>query len=123
MRKDKRGDLAYAIAKLNLAAATAPTNADIFVNLGNAYRKSRDGGQAATNYMKAAQVNASSGLPYYRLAMLYKTQRNWDIVAQNLDKAIKADPRFAPAPRLKNKQNHVLSHDVFLLMYIPNHVP
>jgi Flp pilus assembly protein TadD len=49
------GDPAYAIAKLNAAAQLAPNNADIYINLGNAYRKSKDGGQAVTAYIKAAQ--------------------------------------------------------------------
>ncbi|MFN2457785.1 MAG: tetratricopeptide repeat protein [Chitinophagaceae bacterium] len=95
--KDKRGDLNYAIAKLQQAAQAAPNNPDVFMNLGNAYRKKHEGGQAATNYIKASQLNTSSALPYYRLAMLYKTQRNWDIVNANLEKAIQADPKFAPA--------------------------
>lgn len=95
--RDKRGDLDYAIAKLTQAAQAAPNNADIFLNLGNAYRKKHEGGQAATNYMKAAQLNPNFAAPYYQLARLYKTQRNWDVVATNLDKAIKADPKFAPA--------------------------
>ncbi|MBD0294167.1 MAG: tetratricopeptide repeat protein [Flavisolibacter sp.] len=95
--KDKHGDLDYAIAKLQQASQLAPNNADILVALGNAYRKKHEGGQAATQYLKAAQLNPNFALPYYRLAMLYKTQRNWDVVNTNLDKAIKADPKFAPA--------------------------
>src|ERR1700694_1267099 len=50
---NKWGDLDYAIAKLNEAAQLAPNNADVFLNLGNAYRKKRDsgsGGQAITTY-------------------------------------------------------------------------
>jgi tetratricopeptide (TPR) repeat protein len=95
--KDKRGDLDYAIAKLNDAAKLAPNNASIYLNLGNAYRKKHNGGQAITNYMKATQVDAKFAEPYYRMATLYKTQQNWDIVTENLNKAVAADPKFAPA--------------------------
>ncbi len=80
---------------MTAASQAAPNNADIFINLGNAYRKGRDGGQAVTNYMKAAQ--ALPALANYRMALIYQTQRNWDIFNDNLNKAIAADAKFAPA--------------------------
>lgn len=91
------GDIPYAIAKLTQAAQLAPNNAEVFVNLGNAYRKARDGGMAASSYRKAAVANSAFALPYYRLALLYWTQRNWEIVQENLNKAIAIDQKFAPA--------------------------
>jgi tetratricopeptide (TPR) repeat protein len=91
------GDIPYAISKLSAAAQLAPNNADILVNLGNAYRKARDGSSAANHYRKAAQANSAFPLPYYRLALLYWTQRNWEIVQENLNKAIAVDQNFAPA--------------------------
>jgi tetratricopeptide (TPR) repeat protein len=93
--ESKGGDVAYAIAKLNAAATLAPNNPDIFINLGNAYRKGRDGGQAVTNYMKALPANPA--LANYRMALIYQTQRNWDVFDQHLNKAVTADPKFAPA--------------------------
>jgi len=103
---NRAGDLDYAIAKLNEAAQLAPTNADIFLNLGNAYRKKRDsgsGGMAIQNYTKARQVNQSLAIAPYRAGMLYKTQVNyrqpdsWGVVLDNFNAAIAADPKFAPA--------------------------
>jgi Flp pilus assembly protein TadD len=76
----KAGDPAYAVAKLTQAAQLAPTNADIFLNLGNAYRRQQNGGQAVTNYMKAKQLNPKLAIASYRTAKLYQTQNNWDIV-------------------------------------------
>lgn len=99
----KLGDLDYAIAKLNEAAQLAPTNPDIFVNLGNAYRKKGDGGNAVSNYRKATQVNPAYAVGFYRAAKLYQTQTtwrgggNWDVVTDNLKSAITADAKFAPA--------------------------
>ncbi|RYZ21269.1 MAG: tetratricopeptide repeat protein [Chitinophagaceae bacterium] len=90
------GDVAYGLAKLQQAAQLAPTNADIQINLGNAYRRAKEGGQAVKAYTTAA----SNGLPavaYYRMARIYETQRNWDVVTENLNRAIAADPKFAPA--------------------------
>ncbi len=89
----KLGDLDYAIARLNEAAQIAPTNPDIFVNLGNAYRKQHNGGEAVQAYRKAG--NFAPAL--YRTAGIYTSQRNWDAVLENLNASIASDPKFAPA--------------------------
>ena len=93
----KAGDPAYAITKLTEASELANTNADIFVNLGNAYRKAHNGGQAVVNYARARTLNPKSGMGSYRMAKLYQTQNNWDVVTEHLNNAIAADPAFAPA--------------------------
>jgi len=95
----KGGDIAYALQKLTEAAQLAPTNADIQLALGNANRKIQgNGSQAATAYLRAAGLNPKFAVPSYRLAKLYQTQRtNYDAVLENLNKAIAADPTFAPA--------------------------
>jgi tetratricopeptide (TPR) repeat protein len=92
----KAGDIAYAIQKLNEATQLAPTNADAFLALGNAYRKiPGSGSQAATAYLKSIGI-APSAMAYYRLAKLYSTQQNWDVVIENQNKAIALDQKFAP---------------------------
>jgi Flp pilus assembly protein TadD len=97
--RTKHGDLDYAISKLNEAAQLAPANPDIFLNLGNAHRKKHNGSEAVQAYRKA--VNYAPAL--YRTAMLYKTQTSyrqpdsWGVVLDNLNNAINADPKFAPA--------------------------
>ncbi len=93
--ESRTGDIPYAISKLTAASQAAPNNADIYINLGNAYRKARDGGQAVSAYSKAAQWQPA--LAYYRIARIYETQRNWDVFNENLAKAVAADSRFAPA--------------------------
>jgi tetratricopeptide (TPR) repeat protein len=100
----KNGDLNYAITKLTEAAQITPNNPDIFLNLGNAYRKlGNKGGEAVQAYRRAAQVNSAFAIAPYRIAMLYKTQVNyrdpapWTVVLDNLNAAIAADPKFAPA--------------------------
>jgi tetratricopeptide (TPR) repeat protein len=90
---NKLGDLEYAIAKLTEAAQIAPTNPDVFLTLGNAYRKKHNGGEAVQAYRKAG--NYAPAL--YRVAQLYKTQNNWDVVLENLNSVVAADQRFAPA--------------------------
>ncbi len=93
----KAGDLNYAIEKLNAAVGEDGKNPDIYLNLGNAYRKKLDGGQAITAYSKATQINPKFALAFHRMAKLYETQRNWDIYQQYLNSALQADPKFAPA--------------------------
>src|SRR6478672_8094945 len=93
----KAGDVNYAIEKLTAASAAASNNTDILLNLGNAYRKKVEGGQAITAYTKATQINPKFAPAFFRMAKLYETQRNWDIYQQYLNQAIQADPKFAPA--------------------------
>jgi tetratricopeptide (TPR) repeat protein len=89
----KIGDLDFAVAKLNEAAQAAPTNPDVFVTLGNAYRKKHAGGEAVQAYRKAGTYAPA----LYRTASIYKTQRNWDAVIEYLNSAVSADAKFAPA--------------------------
>lgn len=97
--EQNKTDLDYAVSKLNEAAQLAPANPDIQYNLGNAYRKKRDGGAAVQAYMKAG--NYAPAL--YRIGYIYESQKSirqpndWESVLENYNKAIAADPRFAPA--------------------------
>jgi tetratricopeptide (TPR) repeat protein len=77
-----------------------PKNADIALNLGNAYRKKnpgQGGGDAYKNYQLAAQLNPGFAYPYVRIAALFETQQQWDLVLENLNKAIQVDPSFSLA--------------------------
>ena len=93
----KEGDVAYAIDKLKIAAQKDPKNADVFLNLGDAYRRAHEGGQAVTNYDLAVSANPGMARAIYRKAMVYYTQKNWELFTDLLNKAIAADPKFAPA--------------------------
>ena len=98
--KEKTGDINYAVEKLEAAVAKDPANPDIFVNLGMAYLKARPGeggGKAFENYNKAIAANPNFPVPYYRLAKLFESQRNWELYEKYLNDAISKDPRFAPA--------------------------
>lgn len=97
--EENKTDLDYAIAKLNEAAQLQSNNPDIYLNLGNAYRKKREGGNAVQAYNKAG--NFAPAL--YRIGMIYESQRSlrdpndWDIVLDYYNRAVAADPNFAPA--------------------------
>jgi hypothetical protein len=99
--KDKKGgDINYAVEKLEAAAKRDPKNADIMLNLGNAYRKAKPGeagGQAFQSYRRATEIDENFAPAYHRMAQLFNTQRNWDLYEKYLTDAITKDPRFAPA--------------------------
>lgn len=98
--KNKKGDINYAVEKLEAATQKDPKNAEAWLNLGNAYRKARPGeggGKAFESYTKAIEANPNFAPPYYRLAKLFETQRNRDLFEKYLNDAITKDPRFAPA--------------------------
>jgi len=95
----KEGNLDYAVQVLERAIQKDPKNADIALNLGNAYRK-RDvgiGGKAYENYTLASQINPRFAYPYVRISSIYTTQKQWDLVLENLNKAIQVDPSFSLA--------------------------
>lgn len=93
----KSGDIAYAIEKLKIATERDSKNPDIFLNLGDAYRKTHDGGLAVTNYDRALAVNPAFARAEYRKAKIYETQKNWEVFLADLNKTITIDPKFAPA--------------------------
>lgn len=95
----KEGNLDYAVQVLERALQRDPKNADIALNLGNAYRK-RDvgvGGKAYENYKLATDVNPRFAYPWVRIAKIYETQKQWDLVLENLNKAVSVDPNFSLA--------------------------
>ena len=96
----KEGNLTYAVEKLELALQRDPKNADIALNLGNAYRKKdpgQGGGKAYENYKLATQLNPNFAYPYVRIAKLFETQKQWDLFLENLNRAVQVDPSFSLA--------------------------
>lgn len=102
--KEKKGDINFAVQKLEEASQIKIKDqtllADIYVNLGNAYLKAKpgeNGGPAFSSYQKAIEANPNFAVPYYRMAQLFKTQRNWELYEKYLNDAVAKDARFAPA--------------------------
>ncbi len=96
----KDGNLAYAVEKLEMALQRDPKSADIALNLGNAYRKKepgQGGGRAYEMYKVASQLAPNFAYPYVRIAALFETQKQWELVVENLNKAIQVDPNFSLA--------------------------
>ena len=96
----KEGNLTYAVEKLEMALQREPKSADIALNLGNAYRKKdpgQGGGKAYEMYKLASQLSPNFAYPYVRIAALFETQKQWELVLENLNKAIQVDPNFSLA--------------------------
>lgn len=96
----KAGDFNYAIQLLTAASERESKNTEILLQLGNAYRKAKPGeggGDAYKTYKKALEVNPSFAVANLRLAKLFESQKNWELVLENLNEAIRRDASFAPA--------------------------
>ncbi len=92
----KAGDFNYAIDKLN-TIPDKDKNAETYLVLGNAYRKAKPGeggGDAYTSYNKAIQLNPNFAPVYLRLAKLFESQKNWELVLQYLNQSVAKDPNF-----------------------------
>jgi len=95
----KNGDAAYAIEKLKQATQLKKFNdPEVWVNLGDAYRKNMDGGNADQSYKAALALNPNYARANFRLGKLYQSQGRGQesIFMEFYDKAIASDPAFAP---------------------------
>lgn len=96
----KSGNYAFAIEKLHAATEKGEKNAALYVILGNAYRKANPGeggGKAFEAYKKALDINPNYSPANLRLAKLFESQKNWELVLQYLNDAVTKDPKFTAA--------------------------
>ena len=95
----KYGDAAYAVEKLKLATSLKKmTDPDMLVNLGDAYKKLGDGGQAQLAYEAALALNPKYARAAYRIGKIYQTQGGTqeEIYMKYYNEAIAKDPAYAP---------------------------
>lgn len=95
----KEGDASYAIEKLKMATQLKKLNdPDVYVNLGDAYRKLGDGGNAILSYQAALTLNPKFARANFRMGKLYQSQGRGQesIFMEYFDKAIADDPAYAP---------------------------
>lgn len=101
----KAGDASYAVQVLEEATKSDAKMLgvylqDAYIQLANAYRKANpgnNGGPAYLAYKKCLEIDATFAPASYKLAKLFETQKSWDLYIENLNDAIKRDPKFAPA--------------------------
>jgi tetratricopeptide (TPR) repeat protein len=94
----KGGDSLYAIEKLKLAADRDKKNAEILVNLGDAYRKIPDGANAQIAYQNALAIAPNYSRASFMIGRLYETQgvSQEQYYMKYYNEAISKDPNFAP---------------------------
>ena len=95
----KNGDAAYAIEKLKQATQVKKFNdPDVYANLGDAYRKFYDGGNAILSYEAALALNPKYARAAYRIGKVYQTQgvAQESIYMKYFNDAIAMDPKYAP---------------------------
>ncbi len=93
----KAGDYKYAIDKLDMATDKGK-NPDIYVQLGDAYRKAgkgEGGGDAFKSYNKALEIDPNYGPAYLSLSKIFESQKNWSFVLKYLLDAVTRDPKFS----------------------------
>ena len=94
----KGGDFKYAVKLLEDAVTKDPKNTETLLQLGNAYRKAGEGsggGPAFATYKKALEVNPSFAVASLRLAKLFESQKNWELVLQYLNESVTKDSKFS----------------------------
>ncbi len=95
----KNGDAEYSINKLKQATQIKKFNdPDVLVNLGDAYRKNGDGGNAHSSYTAALTLDPKYARANYRLGRLYQSQgKNQETLFMDYyNAAINSDPAYAP---------------------------
>ncbi len=93
----KDGDAEYAIEKLKLATTLkGMKDPDVYINLGDAYRKIIDGGLAQSAYQKALELNKNSAIASYKTGRIYQTQgvSQEDIYMKYYTEAIAKDASY-----------------------------
>ncbi len=93
----ENGDVHQAIDLLNRAIKKDKHNAELYIELGKAYRKLNNGTEAFKAFMQAIDIDKNYAEAYYLTGMIFRTQNNPDVYLEYFTKAIAADPKYAPA--------------------------
>lgn len=122
----KDGDASYAIDKLKLATTLKKMNdPDVYINLGNAYKKIGEGGPAQSAYENALTLNPNYAAASYRIGKIYQTQgvNQKEITMRYFNEAIAKDAAYAPV--YQNLYEYLYTTDVgesarFLKLFLAN---
>lgn len=95
--QSKNGDVAWALELLEKAAKRDKKNPEIYVAMGDAYRKQINGTKAVISYDEALSINPNYAEAYFKKGLIYKSQNNTEIFIDRFSKAVAADSMYAPA--------------------------
>jgi tetratricopeptide (TPR) repeat protein len=95
----KNGDLVYAVDKLKKATQLkGMKDPDVWTNLGDAYRKQGDGGNAILSYEQALKLDPKYARALFRSGRVYESQGSGqqEIFMKYYNEAMAADPNYGP---------------------------
>ena len=123
----EKGNIDKAIEYLEKAIKRDKKNTDLYITLGDVYRKKRDGANAVISYRDALDYHSADAEAYYKLGKLYKTQKDPEVSMDRFRKSIEADLNFAPS-LYELYSYHFYNNDVddakkYLDLYIKNSDP
>jgi cytochrome c-type biogenesis protein CcmH/NrfG len=91
------GDALYAVELLNKAIKKEKHNPELYVELGDAWRRLEDGGQSYKAYQDALAEDSKYAKALYKSGKIFVTQNNPEQYLKYFNDAVTADSLFAPA--------------------------
>ena len=107
---ENNNDPALAITFINKAIEKAQkygVPAYYYYTLGDAYRLTRDPGNAMTAYDRASEVAKNKASVFYRMATLWMAAKQYKKAEENIAKAINTDSTYAPAYKAQAQYNKI----------------
>lgn len=107
---ENNNDPALAITYINKAIEKAQkygVPAYYYYTLGDAYRLTRDPGNAMTAYDRASEVAKNKASVFYRMATLWMAAKQYKKAEENIEKAINTDATYAPAYKAQAQYNKI----------------
>lgn len=96
LTESKYGNYPWAVQLLEAAVKRDGKNPDLYLAMGDAYRRMYNGSEAFRNYAHATELDKNNAVAYYKIGKIYQTQNNPDVYNEYYSKALAADPAFAP---------------------------
>ncbi|MFN3774062.1 hypothetical protein [Cloacibacterium normanense] len=107
---ENNNDPALAITYINKAIEKAQKYGVppyYYYTLGDAYRLTRDPGNAMTAYDRASEVAKNKASVFYRMATLWMAAKQYKKAEENIVKAINTDATYAPAYKAQAQYNKI----------------
>ena len=91
------GDLNTAVALLTKAIKMDKANPSYWIDLGDAYRKLQNGGEAFKAYTRSLELDGGNAMALYRMGILFVSQNNPEMFLKYFNQAVKTDSLYGPA--------------------------
>jgi tetratricopeptide (TPR) repeat protein len=94
----KAGDATYGVTQL-LKATTLKgfKDANVWVTIGDLYRKLVNGGEAVVAFKNALSINPTLAAAKHKEGLIYESQKNREFFLPAYEEAVRLDPNYGPA--------------------------